>query len=119
MGIVRQWEFAADMNQNGLVTVTDVWLWIKWGYFWPGDGLIWLAINYTPGLAKFLELSPGKYSGPLSLFLSFPMWVVFLVLFFLTWNLVNSLGARAAEALKRPFQRREEIDPDYRRTSRK
>jgi hypothetical protein len=119
MSIVRQWEFVSDMNRNGMVTVSDVWLWIKWAYFWPGDGLIWLAITYTPDLAKFLELSPGKYSGPLSLFLSFPMWVVFLVLFFLSWNLMNRLGARAADALKRPFQKREEIDPDYRRTSRK
>ena len=101
---VRQWEFMWDMNQNGLVTVSDLWLWIKWAYFWPGDALIYLAILHTPSLAEFFELSAAKYGGPLSLFLSFPMWIIFLVVFIVTFRMMIRLGARAAEALKRPFQ---------------
>ena len=117
---MRQWQFVADMNRNGMLTMSDVWLWVKWAYFWPGDGLIYLAITKTPGLAVFFELSYSKFGGPLSLFLSFPIWVIFLVLMFLTWNLMNRLGQRAAEALQRPFRKKEdEIDPDYRRTNRK
>lgn len=100
----RQWEFVADMSQNGLVTVSDLWLWIKWLYFWPGDGLIYLAILKTPAIAEFFELSAAKYGGPLSLFLSFPMWILALVVFIVTWNLMIRLGRRAADALKRPFQ---------------
>jgi hypothetical protein len=86
------------------VTVSDVWLWVKWAYFWPGDGLIYLAIQKTPELAEFFELSAAKYGGPLSLFLSFPMWIIALVVFIVTWRMMIKLGARAAEALKRPFQ---------------
>jgi hypothetical protein len=100
----RQWEFVADMNQNGVVTVSDVWLWIKWLYFWPGDGLIQLAMQKAPDMAAFFELSTAKFGGPLSLFLSFPMWIIVLVIFIVTWNLMIRLGARAADALKRPFQ---------------
>lgn len=117
---MRQWKFVADMTGNGTVTVSDVWLWIQWLYFWPGDGLIYLVIRYLPGAAAFLELSPGKFSGPLSLFLSFGLWIVALVLLFLAWNLLNRIGARTVEALMRPFRKKEEeIDPNYRRSSRK
>jgi hypothetical protein len=120
MKMARQWEFIADMNLSGTVTVSDVWLWVKWLYFWPGDGLIYLAITRAPDLAKFFELSASKFGGPLSLFMSFPVWVAFLILMFLTWNMMNRLGRRAAEALMRPFRRKEEaLDPNYRRTNRK
>ena len=119
MNGTRRWEFVADMTGNGTVTVSDFWLWIEWLYFWPGDYLIWLVIRYLPAVASFLELNPGKYSGPLSLFISFGLWIVFLVLVVVTWQLMDKTGARAAEALLRPFRKREELDPEYRRTSRK
>jgi hypothetical protein len=114
----RQWEFVADMTGNGYVTVSDLWLWIEWLYFWPGDGLIWLVIRYLPPLAAFLELNPGRYGGPLSFFLSFGLWIVVLVLLFLAWQSMDRIGARALEALMRPF-RAKEADPDFRRSSRK
>jgi len=117
---MRQWEFVADMNRSGVVTVSDVWLWVKWLYFWPGDGLIYLAVTQAPDLAKFFELSASKFGGPLSLFLSFPVWILFLVLCFLAWHMMKRTGERAAQALMRPFRKKEdEIDPDYRRSSRK
>jgi hypothetical protein len=87
-----------------MVTVSDVWLWIKWAYFWPGDGLIHLAILKAPEIAAFFELTPAAYGGPLSLFLSFPMWILALAIFIVTWRMMIRLGERAAEALKRPFQ---------------
>jgi len=117
---MRQWKFVADMNRSGTVTVSDVWLWIEWLYFWPGDGLIYLAITKAPGLAKFFELSAGKFSGPLSLFLSFGLWIVAVVLLFLAWHFVGKMAALTIDALKRPFRRKkDEVDPDYRRSSRK
>lgn len=117
---MRQWKFVADMNRSGTVTVSDAWLWIEWLYFWPGDGLIYLAITKAPGLAKFFELSAGKFSGPLSLFLSFGLWIVAVVLLFLAWHFVGKMASLTVGALKRPFQRKkDEVDPDYRRSSRK
>lgn len=117
---MRQWKFVADMTGNGTVTVSDFWLWIKWLYFWPGDGLIYLAITKVPRLARFFELSASKFSGPLSLFLSFGLWIVAVLLLFLAWNFMGRMGARAVAALKRPFRNKEnDPDPDYRRSSRK
>lgn len=119
MAAGRQWTFVADMTGNGTVTVSDFWLWIEWLYFWPGDGLIYLVMKYAPAVAAFLELTPGKYSGPLSLFVSFGLWIVALVLLLLACKFMDETGARAAAALLRPFRKREETDPDYRRSSRK
>jgi len=103
MRIARQWEFIADMNHSGTVTISDFWLWFKWLYFWPGDALIFLTIQKTPDVAAFLELSQVQIGGPLSLFLSFALWVAALLLFILTWRLMDRTGMRAAQALKRPF----------------
>jgi hypothetical protein len=115
----RRWEFVADMTGNGTVTVSDFWQWIEWLYFWPGDGLMYLVMKYVPAVGAFLELTPGRYGGPLSLFISFGLWIVALVLFVLAWQVIDKTGARAAAALLRPFRKREEIDPEYRRSSRK
>jgi hypothetical protein len=35
----RIWQFAADMNGDGVVTISDVWLWFKWLYFYPAPNL--------------------------------------------------------------------------------
>jgi hypothetical protein len=115
----RRWAFVADMTGNGTVTVSDLWLWIQWLYFWPGDALIYGVMKYAPDVARFLEFTPTKFGGPLSLFLSFGLWIVFLVLAVLVWQVIDRTGARAAEALMRPFRKREELDPDFRRSSRK
>ena len=107
MNTTRQWDFVADMNHSGSVTISDVWLWFKWLYFWPGDALIFLVVQNAPDAALFLELSPRNFGGPLSLFLSFGLWVLFLMLFILTWRFMDRTGARAAEALRRPFLRKQ------------
>jgi hypothetical protein len=119
MNGARRWAFVADMTGNGTVTISDFWLWIEWLYFWPGDGLIYLVLKYAPAAAAFLELNPGRYGGPLSLFVSFGLWIVAVVLLDLAWQLMDKVGQRAAAALLRPFRKREEIDPNCRRSSRK
>lgn len=103
----RQWDFVADMNGSGSVTVSDVWLWIKWVYFWPGDAFIDVMIRNFPTIAAFFELSTNKFGGPLSLFLSFGLWIVAIVLFVLIWRFMDRIGARAADALRRPFLKKQ------------
>ena len=103
MKSARQWEFIADMNSSGTVTISDFWMWIKWLYFWPGDALIFLTMQKAPDVAAFFELSAAGFGGALSLFLSFALWIAGLVLFILSWRLMDRTGARAAQALKRPF----------------
>jgi len=118
MAAARQWSFVADMTGNGTVTVSDLWLWIEWLYFWPGDGLIYLVMRYLPGAAGFLELTPARFGGPLSLFISFGLWIVVAILLFLAWHFGVRLCKRSIWALAGLFHRSED-DPNYRRSSRK
>ena len=62
----RLWGFVADMNFDGSITVSDVWLWIKWFYFYPGDGLVYLLLNKTPSIAGFFEMTISSYGGVFS-----------------------------------------------------
>lgn len=73
---MRNWSFQTDMNHDSLTTISDVWLWFKWLYFYPGDGLLFLVIEKTPSIAKFFELSAASYGGVLSGIISFFAWVV-------------------------------------------
>ena len=73
----RQWSFIADMNFDGLITISDIWLWVKWLYFYPGDFFISVLIEYLPFIATFLELSSGDYGGLGSGFFSFIVFFIF------------------------------------------
>lgn len=70
----RLWAFAADMNADGAVTITDVWLWFKWLYFMPGDLLI--AMFGPTGIGRFLELTVSSFGGIGSGILSFTLWML-------------------------------------------
>ena len=80
----RMWKFVADMNYDGSITISDVWLWFKWLYFYPGDGLIYLLIYISPKIAHFFELTDESYGGILSFILSFFVW--FFSFLFLIFN---------------------------------
>jgi len=82
----RLWKFVADMNSNGNVTISDVWLWCKWLYFYPGDWLLGLMIHKFPQYANFLKLSYDDYGGVLSGVISFFVYSSLLVL------LINTIG---------------------------
>lgn len=72
----RQWSFVADMNYSGSITISDVWLWFKWLYFYPGDGFIYFLINGVSDIGRFLEITYSDYGGMLSGVVSFIVWVV-------------------------------------------
>ena len=57
-----RWFIARDMNCDGVFTISDVGLWLKWTFFLPGDGLLW-AVMQLSEVAIFLELTPNAYSG--------------------------------------------------------
>jgi hypothetical protein len=95
----RIWDFVADMNGDGRVTISDVWLWFKWLYFYPGDGLIYLMGNTK--LGNFLELSANSYGGFWSGVVSFLLW-------WIGFLLVVSVPAQMEEASKANQKRIEE-----------
>lgn len=77
---MEQWSFIADMNYSGSITISDVWLWVKWIYFYPGDLLLYLIMNRTPHLASFFEISIDNYGGKLSGMMSVIAWIVLLTI---------------------------------------
>ena len=76
----------ADMNFDGSITISDVWLWFKWLYFYPGDRLVYLLLKKAPSIASFFEMTTSSYGGVFS-------GVVSLVFF--------SIGAVASAGLLR------------------
>jgi hypothetical protein len=75
---LRLWSFFADMNGDGAVTISDVWLWFKWLYFYPGDGLLYAVMSGAPKIAYFFELSSVSYGGGFSGVVSFFAWLIVL-----------------------------------------
>lgn len=72
----RLWGFVADMNYDGSITISDVWLWVKWFYFYPGDGLIYLLLHKTPSIASFFEMTSSSYGGVFSVIVSSICWAI-------------------------------------------
>jgi hypothetical protein len=61
----RQWAFVADMNYSGATTISDVWLWIKWLYFLPGDFAIKMLVE-SSHIGPFFEMTYDNYGGLLA-----------------------------------------------------
>ncbi len=70
----RLWSFSADMNGDGTVTISDVWLWCKWLYFMPGDLVV--AMVGPTAFGRFLELTTSSYGSAGSGFLSVILWML-------------------------------------------
>src|SRR5258708_9115131 len=71
---MRQWSFFADMNHDGVVTISDVWLWFKWLYFYPGDLALQGMLSYLPGFSTFFEVTRESFSVWGSGIFSFFVW---------------------------------------------
>lgn len=69
-----RWHLYADANGDGVISVSDVWLWIKWFYFAPGDAIIY-AIAHTPA-ATFFELGPQSYGNWFSSVVGVPFLLI-------------------------------------------
>lgn len=76
----RQWSFVADMNYDGTVTISDIWLWFKWIYFYPGDGVVYFLVNKAPDIGRFLEMTYSSYGGLFSGVISFFVWLIALAI---------------------------------------
>lgn len=79
-----RWEFQWDLNYDGVISISDVWLWVKWILVWPGDRIIyWLSKG--PALT-FFELSPQSYGNWFSIMASVFIWLIVLLFFFAVLN---------------------------------
>jgi hypothetical protein len=66
--------FSGDMNADGALTIRDLWLWLRYGFFLPGDTVIWFLSSYVPAAAHFLEIGTRNYGGLFSGFVSGVAW---------------------------------------------
>jgi hypothetical protein len=57
-----RWHFAIDMNGDGVFTLDDVWLMVKYIYFAPGDLLIF-GHMVDPDLPTLFELDASWLYG--------------------------------------------------------
>ena|SRR5713101_7473981 len=73
-----RWHIAWDMNGDGVVTISDAGLWLKWIFFAPGDLLLLLLMMYGTPAALFLEINPDSLSGFLSGLISASLWLYLL-----------------------------------------
>jgi len=71
-----RWQFARDMNGDGLVTSADAVLWLKWIILAPGDCVLLLLMMHGTPVASFLQLHPGSsLAGFLSALISAVVWL--------------------------------------------
>jgi hypothetical protein len=61
------------------VTISDVWLWFKWFFFYPGDVFIQSLINDYPRIAQFFELTYDDYGGVISGMVSMVAFYIFAI----------------------------------------
>jgi hypothetical protein len=76
----RRLQVRGDMNLDGVVTISDVWLWLQWLYFLPGD-LAALVLLDSP-VGDFFEITLSSLQGIGSGVLSFMFWFVVFEPFF-------------------------------------
>ena len=72
---VKPWEFVADMNSDGVFTISDIIEIFIQLFFLPGDSLLFLILSYLPKATKLLELSYDNYHGVFAGIVSFIVWV--------------------------------------------
>jgi hypothetical protein len=72
-----RWHFAIDMNGDGVFTIDDVWLMVKYVYFAPGD---WLVFGHMadPDLPTLFELDSSWLYGWASGVISGLVWFIVL-----------------------------------------
>jgi hypothetical protein len=76
----ERWHFVADMNGDGVTTISDVWLWLKWAFFAPADWLLLITMYYATSVALFLEMTPSMLSGRFSGITSGFFWLIALAI---------------------------------------
>jgi hypothetical protein len=83
----RQWEFVADMNFDGFVTISDIGLWVNWIFTYPGD---WVVLKLTHNsIGRFLEFSAADYGGVFSFLISL---LFFAMIFFIPSMITDGIS---------------------------
>ena len=102
----RLWHFVADMNYDGSVTISDVWVWFKWIFFYPGDYCICWLIRKQAKIAAFLEMTVDSFGGGVSGCFSGFIWLIgFPLTCLLIWGISDIIGERVRKAAQKRRKR--------------
>jgi len=77
----RQWKFVYDMNGDGLITISDVWAWVGWLFYYPGDLVIYWTLSVEElahrikQFSTFFEVLPPSHGGWVSMLISLVFWL--------------------------------------------
>jgi hypothetical protein len=99
----RDWGLVADMNADGIVSVSDVWLWIKSAFFYPGDVVVFVFGNLSEYSRQFFEITNQSFGGWFSALFSVAAWL----LLFKLVSLLARARPRARPLAPYPQVRRE------------
>ena len=88
-----RWHFAADMNGDGVFTITDVWLMVKYVYFAPGDLIIFAHLSDRE-LPTLFELDANWLCGWTSGVISGVIW-------FMVLGIIGATTQAISRGLKR------------------
>ena len=72
----------ANMNRDGIFTISDVGAWIGWLFFYPGDLVIYGILSIEQ-LARFFEVTPAHYGGLFSFLFGLAIWPILLLVLFI------------------------------------
>ena len=73
-----RWNFAVDMNCDGIFNYLDPFHWLLYLILTPGDTIVW-AILGNHQLAAHLNFSINQYGGGLSFTISGLFWLIVIV----------------------------------------
>ncbi|MCE3223671.1 MAG: hypothetical protein K0S58_1851 [Nitrospira sp.] len=63
-----------DMTGDGVYTVSDLWAQVKWWLHLPGELVLSGMLKFTPGLARFFEISLVQCRDAFSIVVSAITW---------------------------------------------
>jgi hypothetical protein len=89
-----RWHFAADMNGDGIFTISDVWLMVKYVYFAPGDLVIFAHLSDRE-LPTLFELDASWLYGWTSGVISGLVWFIVLGIIGATTAQCRRISARS------------------------
>lgn len=66
---------AWDANGDGIITISDIWLLVKWLACIPGNSFLDAITTYTPRVATFFEVSDLYQYNSFAWIFSAVVWV--------------------------------------------
>ena len=97
-----RWYFALDMNGDGIFTIDDVWLMVKYVYFAPGD-LVIFAHMADPDLPTLVEVDASWLYGWTSGVISALVWFIVLGTIAATAARCRPISALISRQHRRPL----------------